>query len=244
LSNEPKALFVQNVWLSETSSKRLFWVFTRGSGSWSQIHPFPKFDFPLDLRQVVFANGAIHCICDADAHLSSRRGPSKKHILAFDMVEGGQLRKIPHPDDSFPGELTQFGGRLALIEDFSSRESSFSFGSEKGSDEVEYDKLRIWIFEDYKNLKWVKETIHLPFDWMRYNHLLAFDYNTGEMLLKSQGVAGHFLDSLYFIYYNTKTGTFRREEVTGFPNWVKEDRIYFQIVEVTFDDEMDRQKSF
>jgi hypothetical protein len=160
---------------------------------------------------------------------------------------GGQLRKIRHPDDSFPGKLTQFGGRLALIEDFPSPKSSFSFGSQKGPDEVEYDKLRIWILDGYKNPKWIKETIHLPFDWMRSNHLIAFDYNAGEMMLKSQGVAGHSLDSLYFIYYNTKTGTFRREEVTGFPNLIEDDEedcIYFRVEEVNFDDEMERQKSF
>jgi hypothetical protein len=78
LSNEQKVLVVQSVWLSRTLLNRFFWVFTRGSGSWSQMQPFPKFDFPLDFRKVVFANGAIHCICDGDAHFSSRRCPSEQ----------------------------------------------------------------------------------------------------------------------------------------------------------------------
>jgi hypothetical protein len=234
LSNEHKVLLVQTLPDSQNPLKRLFWVFTRSSGSWSQIHPFPPeqvFGFPKNEQgDVVFANGAIHCIYDPES------GPSDKYILAFDMLEG-QLRKIPYPDDSFPGELTQFGGHLALIEN----SSFFPFGSQKGLPGVEYDKLQLWVLKDYKNLKWVKETIHLPFGWMKYNLLLAFDYNTGEMFLKPE-LNQCFTE--YFIYYNTKTGTIRHLEATGFPPWCKDDvHAYVPIIEVNFDDE-ERQKSF
>jgi hypothetical protein len=201
--------------------------------------------FRTTFEKVVFANGAIHCICDAE-----------KYILAFDMVEE-QLRKIPLPDDSFHGQLTQSGGHLALIQTIFFREDSNLFESQKESDD---EKLQLWILEDYNNQRWVKETIHLPFGWMRYNHsLLAFNYNTGEMLLQSRSSTWHVEDSKYFLYYNTKTGIFRRAEVTGLPNWSEDeiDRppqyywedgapplISFEVVDVNLDDEMERQKSF
>jgi hypothetical protein len=67
--------------------------------------------------------------------------------------------------------------------------------------------------------------------------LLAFNYNTGEMLLL-QGGGG------YLLYYNTKTGTFRTAEVTGLPQWTEDDYPHFHVVDVNFDDEMERQNSF
>jgi F-box interacting protein len=227
--HEHKVLLVQSVCLG-TLFERLFWVFTRGSGSWRQIHPFPLEREQMQLvdkcSNGVVANGAIHF-----NHHFIYSGSTDKYILAFDMVDmvEGQIRKIPYPDVSFHGYLTQFGGRLAL------RGDTYD------------DKFHLWILEDYNNHKWVKETIHLPFGWMGSNRLLAFNHNTGEMLLQSEC---HLEDSPYFLYYNTKMGTFRRAEVTGFlclpKKILHEDdcRSRLNVVDVNFDDEMERQKSF
>ncbi|XP_059446896.1 F-box/LRR-repeat protein At2g40920-like [Corylus avellana] len=229
--HEHKVLLVQSVYYGEALWKRLFWVFTRGSGSWSQI---PKIvGFRGDSDQVV-ANGAIHF-----NYNSYGRRP-EKYILAFDMVDmvEGQLRKIPYPpDDSFHGYLTQFGGRLALRGYYDSEE--------------EYDKLKLWILEDYNNHKWVKQTIHMPFGWMRFNYVLALNLKTGEMLLQSKVSDRGSLDrSRYFLYYNMKTGTFRRVEVNGLPRWIElSDWIQVNdngpsprvVVKINFDDEMEAE---
>ncbi|KAE8023678.1 hypothetical protein FH972_009350 [Carpinus fangiana] len=210
--------------------ERLCWVFTRGSGSWRQIHSFPlegeQIKLVDDYSSGVVANGAIHF----NSHFSYGGTSTGKYILAFDMVEG-QVRKIPYPDVSFYGYLTKFGGRLALRGDFVSDD----------------DNYQLWILEDYNNQKWVKETIHLPFGWMGSNRLLAFNHNTGEMLLQSKCQSE---DSPSLLYYNTKMGTFRRAEVTGFlclpKKILHEDDCSsrLNVVDVNFDDEMERQKSF
>ena len=92
--------------------KRLFWVFTRGSGSWSRIEPLvpeEKISFPSEHEN------AIHLISDpANPADSDTSGLPVKFILAFDMGED-QLRKIPLPDDPFPRKLTQSGGCLILV---------------------------------------------------------------------------------------------------------------------------------
>jgi hypothetical protein len=71
----------------------------------------------------------------------------RQSIFAFDRVEE-KFREIPHPDDSFSGKLTTFGGCSALIKKLRERLG-------------ENDKLPCWILED--NGKWIKETIHFLF---------------------------------------------------------------------------------
>ncbi|KAE8023751.1 hypothetical protein FH972_009419 [Carpinus fangiana] len=164
LSNEPKVLLFQRVPAQGGPYEERFWIFTRGSGSWNRIHPSPPF-FDKS-RSAVFANGTIHWIYEEPDDYSFPR----QSILAFDIVEE-KFREIPHPDDSFSGKLTTFGGRLALIKKLRERLG-------------ENDKLPCWILED--NGKWIKETIHFPFDWRKNMKILAFDNNTGEMLLKSK----------------------------------------------------------
>jgi F-box interacting protein len=214
-SNKHKVLLVHaQLWL--------FWIFTLGSGSWRQIHAVPPeqvFYVPFRSKEVVYANGAIHWIflgsesVDESSDGLFYRGGSCLHekcILAFDMVEE-QFRKIPFPDDlSFPAYLAEFGGRLALMEEFVlwKRKSL-------GYDVVEYDKLQCWVLEDCKNPTWIKETVHLPFGWMRHNKVLAFNNNTGEMLLTSANMRWGESNVKCLLYYNTKTGIFRRPQVTG-----------------------------
>lgn len=232
LSNEHehKVLFVQNVYYRKLL-KTLFWVFTRGSGSWSQIHPFPLEQIKLFFTRSdpVFANGAIHFNHD------SYNGKPEKYIFAFDIVEG-QVRKIPYPDDSFWGDLTQFGGRLALRKYYDSEE--------------EYDKFKLWILEDYNNHKWVMQTIHMPFGWTRSNKVLAINLKTGEMLLQPNvSVRGSLDHRRFFLYYNMKMGTFRRVEVTGLPCWVELSdlirdpfrKVIIKVVNINFDDEMEAE---
>jgi F-box interacting protein len=143
------------------------------------------------------------------------------YVLAFDMVDE-KFRKIPYPDfssSSFVPELTltEFGGCLVLIRDY--------FFCRK-----KYDVFECWILEDYKNHRWVKRTFHLPFGWMRYHHFLAFNNNTGEMLLASADVLRYTRNSKCLLYYNTNTGIFRRPELTEItPSWRR-----FS-VDVTFD---------
>jgi F-box interacting protein len=196
LSNEPKVLLCQRVLAQEGPPKKRFWIFTRGSGSWNRIHPSPlqpRECFKFFKKDPVFANGTFHWIYDNNEDHFDAYSYPKKYILAFDMVEE-KFRKIeiPHPDYS-SGELTTFGGRMALMEAYELREN---------------DKMRFWILEN--NDKWVKKTIHFPFGWSKYMHIVAFDTNAGEMLLKS---------SYSFFFYNTKTGIFRTAELTGFPQW-------------------------
>jgi hypothetical protein len=155
----------------------------------STLPPQQVFYVPEHPNDVVYANGAIHWLLMASESVGESwdwifyRGGSclqEKCIFAFDMREE-QFRKIPFPDDlSFPAYLAEFGGRLALMEQFVLWKRK-SLGYDVG----EYDKLQCWVLEDYKNPTWVKETIHLPFGWMRHNKVLAFNNNTGEMLLTS-----------------------------------------------------------
>ncbi|KAE8023630.1 hypothetical protein FH972_009305 [Carpinus fangiana] len=144
--------------------------------------------------------------------------PAVKYILAFDMKEE-QFRKIPLPydSDSFSGYLIQTCGHLAFIEDM------WKKGWEGSSD----DKLKLWILEDDK---WVYKPIHYPLRfWFVYSSLLAFNYITGEMLLQ-------FRDTTLFLYCNTKTGTFREVQVSGFPhgNGSKHDYFGFRVIDVKF----------
>ncbi|KAE8023003.1 hypothetical protein FH972_008760 [Carpinus fangiana] len=195
----------------------------------------------------VFANGAIHwMVHDYDSY---NIGDPEIYIFSFDMVEE-QFRMIPHPDVSFPGKLTELGGRLALIDDFRWRV------------DVEYDKLHLWILEVCNNHKWVKETIHLPYAWMIHNEILAFNHDTGEMLLqpaKQLLPAKRRVGNLTImpkrerlLYYNTKTGIFRWTELSGFPHWCRQGKIlekemeecYFFAVDCAFTDEREKETSF
>jgi F-box interacting protein len=211
LSNEPKVLLCQGVLAECGPMEERFWIFTRGSGSWNRIHPSPP--HPLESfseKDPVFANGTVHWIYDnREDHFDAYSYP-RKYILAFDMVkEKFRKIKVPHPDYSNE-ELTTFGGRLALME------------------VCEHDEMRFWILEN--NDKWVKETIHFPFGWREYRDIVAFDNNTGEMLLESSS-------SDSFFFYNTKTGIFRTAELTGFPQWCQSGRYpSLYPVEVKFDD--------
>jgi F-box interacting protein len=216
LSNEPKVLLFQSVPAQGGPKKERFWIFTRGSGSWNRIHPSPPCGswnrvhpsppFYDTFRSSAFANGTIHWICGKKDNYSYPR----QSILAFDLVEE-KFREIPHPDDSFSGTLTTFGGRLALMEEYDGFE----------------DELPCWILED--NGKWIKETIHFPFDWGENKEILAFDINTGEMLLSPQLLG----EKQCLFYYNTKTRIFRTADLTGFPQWCQSDSL--DPVEVKFD---------
>ncbi|KAE8023688.1 hypothetical protein FH972_009360 [Carpinus fangiana] len=266
LSNDQKVLLVQRergVWHSQSPMKRLFWVFARSSGSWRRIHPFlpeQNFRFPTDLKKVVFAGGSIYFNYESDQF----GDPFEKYILAFDMAEE-QFRKIPCPDPFFPAKLIECGGFLGLIQDFE---------LELGSADLQDDKLQIWILEDCDNQKWVHKKIHFPFDWMRYKDVLAFNYNTGDMFLCSRmppRFGSRLQERECLLCYNTKTGYFRGGELTGFPHWYYTQEDIFNarnwaefiklksvedsnrwgygyhgiyVAGVTFDDEMERQKSF
>ena len=135
-----------------------------------------------------------------------------------------KFRKIPYPNfsssSSFVPELTltEFGGCLVLIKDY-----FYCPGK--------YDVFECcWIWEDYKNHRWVKRTFHLPFEWMRYHHFLAFNNNTGEMLLESADLPRDTRNSKCLLYYKTNTWIFRRPELTEItPSWSR-----FS-VDVTFD---------
>jgi F-box interacting protein len=256
LSNEHKVLLVQTMDFSKSD----FWIFTLGSGSWRRIHPLPPHRVhPLpphrtfrflhsDYAEEVFANGAIHWM--VDDYDSYNIGAPEIYIFSFDMVEE-QFRMIPHPDVSFPGKLTELGGRLALIDDFRWRV------------DVEYDKLHLWILlEVCNNHKWVKETIHLPYAWMIHNEILAINHDTGEMLLqpaKQLLPAKRRVGNLTImpkrerlLYYNTKTGIFRWTELSGFPHWCGQGKIlekemeecYFFAVDCAFTDEREKETSF
>ena len=219
LSNEHKVLFLQMV-----INKTYLWVFTPASGSWRRIEPrVPgpgpyKFDFPGEdeKEKVVFANGAIHLfICHA---FDRRTFLPVKFILVFDMKEE-KFRKIslPYDSDSFSGKLIQTCGRLAFIEDVCGKRCGGSLDHE----------LKFWILEDYK---WVYKPIHFPFSCcFVYTNLLAFNYITGKMLLQ-------FRDTTLFLYCNTKTGTFREVQVSGFPhgNGSKHDYFGFRVIDVKF----------
>jgi len=50
---------------------------------------------------------------------------------------------------------------------------------------------------------------------MRHNKVLAFNNNTGEMLLTSANMRWGESNVKCLLYYNTKTGIFRRPQVTG-----------------------------
>jgi hypothetical protein len=218
-SNKHKVLIVHH-------SLWLFRIFTLGSGgSWRTIHtylPKEKINHRWP-RNVVYANGAIHWFYfgseyvvdhpDNGIYYRSRgRGGNylyEKCIVCFDMADE-QFTRIPFPDDdSFPQYLTEVGGNLALMEEFMLRIRKML-----GYDvvDVEYDKLQYWVLVDYK---WVKETIQLPFGWMRHNKVVAFNSNTGEMLLTSANRRRNKRKVNCLLYYNTKTGFFRRPQLTG-----------------------------
>ncbi|XP_059446864.1 putative F-box protein At3g52320 [Corylus avellana] len=218
-SNKHKVLIVHyDMWL--------FRIFTLGSGgSWRTIHTFlskEKINHPWP-RNVVYANGTIHWFYfgseyvvdhpDVEIYYRIRgRGRNDLHqkcIVCFDMADE-QFTRIHFPDDdSFPQYLTEFGGRLALLEEFVLRNRKMLGYNVL---DVEYDKLQYWVLEVYK---WVKETIHLPFGWMRHNNVVAFNNNTGEMLLTSANRRRNPVNVKSLLYYNTKTGFFRRPQLTG-----------------------------
>jgi F-box interacting protein len=218
LSNEPKVLLFLRFPAQGGSYdyEERFWIFTRGSGSWNRIHPSPPFFHSFG--SAAFANGKIHWIYEQSDDYSYPR----QSIFAFDFVEE-KFREIPHPDDSFGGKLTTFGGRLALMEEYD------GFEEELRERLGENDKLPCWILED--NGKWIKETIHFPFSWRKNMYVLAFDNNTGEMLLDSYKCRGK---KKCLFYYNTKTRIFRTADLTGFPQW--DQSLFLYPVEAKFHD--------
>jgi F-box interacting protein len=234
LSNKHKVFLVQktlahnNIELNTT-----FWIFTLGSGAWRGIYPnttqcnfFSKFSLNSCINDS-FANGAIHWIDYLWEYYDGEKDYwtfDDRWILSFDMATE-QFRMIPHAvdsfHDSFRGYLAEFGGRLAWIEDLTVRKRHCNYQALEEEcrvleEEEDYDKLQCWVLEeeDYNNHKWVKETIHFPFAWMGNHKFLAFNNNTGDMLLEPVRPDSIFWQEVEcLLFYNTKTGIFRSTNI-------------------------------
>jgi F-box interacting protein len=224
LSNKHKVLLVQKPLVDNIELDSIFWIFTLGSGAWREIAPDA---FRRNFISLIssFANGALHWIDAMWEYYDEGKDCwifEERWILSFDMATE-QFRMIRHPvdsfHDSFRGYLAEFGGRLAWIEDLTvrKRHSSRLLEGNYVFEDEDYDKLQCWVLEeeDYNNHKWVKETIRFPFAWMANHKFLAFNNNTGEMLLKPVRPDSFFWQEQVecLLFYNTKTGIFRSTNI-------------------------------
>lgn len=126
--------------------------------------------------------------------------PYKRNIMAFDpQEESFKLIPLPADDKGEPirGSLSVSCGRLCIQQNY-------------------YDKIDLWILEDYHNHKWVKQTFNFPFELNRKSAFRAINTNTGEVLLESNE------PKVSLLYYHKKTGIFKRLEIEGLPQWMAE----------------------
>ncbi|KAE8023348.1 hypothetical protein FH972_009056 [Carpinus fangiana] len=229
LSNKHKVLLVQKTLVNNTELDCIFRIFTMGSGAWREIAPdaFQRNFISLISCTCInasFANGAIHWIDDMWEYYDEGKDYwifEERWILSFDMATE-QFRMIRHPvdsfHDSFRGYLAEFGGRLAWIEDLRvrKRHSSRLLEEDYVFEDEDYDKLQCRVLEeeDYNNHKWVKETILFAFAWMVHHKFLAFNNNTGEMLLKPEPHSFFWQKEVEcLLFYKSKTGIFRSTNI-------------------------------
>ncbi|KAE8023756.1 hypothetical protein FH972_009423 [Carpinus fangiana] len=194
-----------------------FYIYSANTGEVSTLPDVPTPEFPYEPESLEhyfgfdpLSNEPKVLLCQG---VLAQCGTMEERFWVFTRGSGSWNRIHPSP----PHPLESLS--------FSEKDHVFANGTVHWI--YDNDEMRFWILEN--NDKWVKETIHFPFGWRKYRDIVAFDNNTGEMLLESSS-------SDSFFFYNTKTGIFRTAELTGFPQWCHSEWRSLYPIEVKFDD--------
>ncbi|KAK9276527.1 hypothetical protein L1049_006061 [Liquidambar formosana] len=166
-------------------------IIIEGGIPWRRMSRVPPFPYPFR-SQGVCVNGAIHWI--------GISGPGQEILVAFDVAsEKFRMTALPVGVSS-KANLTQIGGRLALLGD-------------KGYDTF---SIELWVLKEYHNTLWVKQSVAFPhLKKQAKNPLPLGTVHTGEIFL----VPDVLLHTYLVIPYQ-KT-TVKKIKITRLPEWIE-----------------------
>ncbi|KAJ0096192.1 hypothetical protein Patl1_16562 [Pistacia atlantica] len=178
-------------------------VFTLGTKSWRLVNGGPPY-YPQ--RQSICVDGVVYLSVNGSV------------LVAFDLqTESFRVITLPEraPQDGYKSDLIVFGGRPGMV-----------------NYQTDNKRVSVWILQDCFNEVWVRHTFVLPLNWKglqgEQKYIVAGTVPTGEVLLVPQILSSH----LFVVYYDTKTNSSRKVEISGLPEY-KHNDLFSNIISFT-----------